>query len=172
MKRRLLLTGTLTSTLLFSGCMGYQLGGTTHAGINSAALAPVINNTSEPAIETQVTHAMRNRLQFDGRIKLVNQVEQADAVVEITLTKYNIQPIAYKTEEGQRTTPDLYRLRITGKAELRSTDTGEVIASSATYGESTFSFTSDLTTSKRNALPPAADEIAKFMLDDLIEAWN
>ncbi|QBG47980.1 hypothetical protein EGM51_11435 [Verrucomicrobia bacterium S94] len=172
MKRQLFLTGTFTSALLLSGCMGYQLGGATHEGIDTVAIASVINNTSEPAIEIQVTHAMRNRLQFDGRVQLVNQAEHADAVLEITLTKYDMKPIAYKTEEGKRTTPDLYRLRITGEAELRNTATGEVISKSRTYGESTFTFTSDLTTSKRNALPPAADEIAKFILDDLIEAWN
>lgn len=172
MNRQLLLTGTLTTALLLSGCMGYQLDGAIHEGIDTVTMAPVINNTSEPAIEIQVTHAMRNRLQSDGRVQLVNQAAHADAIMEITLTKYSMNPIAYKTEEGLRTTPDLYRLRITAEAELRNTSTGEVISKSGTYGESTFEFTSDLTTSKRNALPPAADEMAKFILDDLIEAWN
>lgn len=172
MKRRLLLISCCSSTLLFSGCMGYKLGGATHEGIETVAMAPVINNTTEPAIEIQVTHAMRDRIQFDGRMKLVNKPENADAVIEITLTNYDMRPIAYKTEEGLRTTPDLYRLKITGVAEMRNSKTGDVISSSKTYGESTFEFTSDITTSKRMALGPAAHEIAKFMLDDLIEAWR
>ncbi len=172
MKRRLYLLNSLAAALLFSGCMGYQLDGATHANIHTVAMGPVINNTTESAIELQVTHAMRERIQFDGRVKLVNGPQQADAVLEITLTRYNMRPIAYKNEEDLRTTPDLYRLKVDGIAELINTKTGDIISSSKTYGEVTFQFQSDLTTSKRSALPKAADEIAKFMLDDLIEAWK
>jgi hypothetical protein len=172
MKRRLYLLNCLAVSLLFTGCMGYQLDGATLPNVDTVAMGPVINDTAESAIEIEVTHAMRSRIQFDGRVKLVNTPKNADAVIEITLTRYEMDPIAYKTEEGLRTTPDLYRLKISGIAELRDTETGEVISSSKTYGESTFEFQSDLTTSKRAALPPAAEEIAKFMLDDLIEAWR
>ncbi|WP_372796479.1 LPS assembly lipoprotein LptE [Pontiella sp.] len=169
MKRRFYLLNCL-GALLFSGCMGYQLDGATRSGVNTVALGPVINNTTESAIEIEVTHAMRSRLQFDGRVRLANEPENADAVIQITLTKFEMRPIAYKSEF--RTTPDLYRLKITGEAELINPRTGNVIARSGTYGESTFEFNSDLTSSKRTALPPAAEEIAGFMLDDLIEAWR
>lgn len=172
MKRRLYLLNSLAAALLFSGCMGYQLDGATHADVHSVAMGPVINNTPESAIELQVTHAMRDRIQFDGRVKLVNEPHQADAIIEIALTDFNMRPIAYKNEEGLRTTPDLYRLKVNGVAELIDTKTGDVISSSKTYGESTFQFQGDLTSAKRSALPPAANEIAKFMLDDLIEAWK
>jgi len=169
MKRRLYLLNTLSATLLLSGCMGYRLGGTSPAGIQSVAMAPVVNATTEPAIELQVAHAMRQRIQFDGRMQLVNEPDDADAVIEITLTRYTLTPIAYDSK--LRTTPNLYRLRITGEAELRETGTGLVRSTSKTYGEATFAFNADLTSSKRDALPEAAREIAKFILDDLIEQW-
>ena len=144
----------LAATLLFSGCMGYQLGGSSPEGIETVAMGPVVNSTGEPAIELQVTHAMRQRIQFDGRMKLVNKAETADAVIEVTLTHYNLTPIAY--DSNLRTTPNIYRLRITGEAELRNVETGEVLSTSKTYGEATFEFTADLTSSKRDALPRAA----------------
>jgi hypothetical protein len=169
MKRRIHLLNGVAATLLFSGCMGYQLGGSSPEGIETVTMAPVVNSTGEPAIELQVTHAMRQRIQFDGRLKLVNAVENADAVIEIALTDYSLKPISYRSD--LRTTPDTYRLRITGEAELRNTETGEVLSTSKTYGESTFEFEADLTSSKRDALPRAAEEIAKFMVDDLIERW-
>lgn len=155
--------------MLLCGCAGYQLGGSRPAGVETVAMAPVINATGEPAIELQVIHAMRERIQFDGRMKLANEPENADAVIEIRLTDYTLTPIAYDSE--LRTTPNLYRLRITGEAELRDTETGSVLSTSKTYGEATFPFVADLTSSKRDALPAAAQEIAKFMLDDLIERW-
>jgi hypothetical protein len=169
MKRRLHLLNGLAATLLLTGCMGYRLGGSRPAGIESVAMAPVVNATGEPAIEIQVTHAMRERIQFDGRMQLVNDPENADALIEIRLTDFSMSPIAFRSD--LKTTPLIYRLRITGTARLRSTATGEVLSEASTYGEATFDFKSDLTTSKRDAEPIAAREIAKFMLDDMIERW-
>jgi hypothetical protein len=170
MKKRLYLLNSLAIALLFTGCMGYKLGGSSPQGIDSVTMGPVINKTGEPAIELQITHAMRERIQFDGRMKLVNESKNADAIIEITLTKYDLNPIAFR--EDLKTTPDLYRMRISGVAELRNTETGKVISTSSTYGESTFEFVADLTSSKRDALPVAANEIVRFMLDDLIETWQ
>ena len=169
MKRHLYLINLLCAPLLLYGCMGYQLGGSRPADVKTVAMAPVVNDTGEPAIELQVTHAMRQRIQFDGRLQLVNDPANADAVIGITLTRYDLNPIAYDSE--LRSTPNIYRLRITGEAELRDTETGTVVSSSSTYGEATFPFQADLTSSKRDALPAAAEEIAKFMLDDLIDRW-
>ncbi|MEI6890778.1 MAG: LPS assembly lipoprotein LptE [Pontiella sp.] len=170
MKKQLYLLHMLSIALLLSGCMGYQLGGSRLEGINTVTMGPVINRTGEPAIELQVTHAMRDRIQFDGRLKLANEATNADAIIEITLTEYTLNPIAFSSE--QRATPNVYRLRVTGEAELRSTSTGEVLSTSKTYGEATFGFHDDLTSAKRDALPNAAAEISRFMLDDLIEAWE
>ncbi len=169
MKRRLHLLNCVTVALLLSGCMGYQLGGSRPEGIETVAVAPVVNSTAEPAIELQVTHALRQRIQFDGRLKLAESAEQADAVIEVKLTAYQLSPIAFRTD--LRTTPELYRIRIKGVGELKNAKTGKVISTSSTFGESVFEFASDLTTSKRDALPAAADEIARFMVDDLIESW-
>jgi hypothetical protein len=169
MRKALQITGNIAIALLLAGCMGYQLGGGKPAGIETVSMAPVINQTAEPAIELQVTHALRDRIQFDGRLKLVDAGDFADGIIEVHLTRYEMTPIAYR---GDKTTmPQVYRLRITGKAALRRSDTGNIIATSETYGEATFPFQSDLTSAKRDALPAAATEIAKFMVDDLIEQW-
>ncbi|MDF7824228.1 LPS assembly lipoprotein LptE [Pontiellaceae bacterium B12227] len=170
MKKRLYLLNTLAAALLFSGCMGYQLGGSSLEGIDSVTMGPVINSSGEPAIELQVTHALRERIHFDGRMKLINESKNADAIIDITLTEYSLKPIAFSSE--QSATPDLYRLRITAEAELRSVATGEVLSTSHTYGEQTVDFQDDLTSAKRDALPLAADKLSRFILDDLIEAWQ
>lgn len=170
MKRTIHLLNCAAVTLLLSGCMGYQLGGSRPNGIETVTMAAVVNKTTEPAIELQVTHAVRDRIQFDGRLKLVNGTGDADGVIEVILTEYQLTPIAFSSEE--RSTPDIYRLRITGTAKLKNTETGEIVSESRTYGEATFPFEADLTSAKRDALPRAAAEIAKFMVDDLVEAWQ
>ena len=155
--------------LLLTGCMGYQLGGTRPEGVETVHVAPVVNATHEPAIELQVTEAIRQRIQFDGRLKLRNSPEGADSVIDVELTDYSLQAISFR--DDLKTTPDEYRIRITATASLRSTATDELLSESRTFGEARFSFESDLTTSKRNALPAAAAELARFMVDDLIEQW-
>ena len=169
MKRNIYLLNGLLATLFLSGCMGYRLGGTRPEGIETVFVAPVVNQTAEPAIELQVTHALRQRIQFDGRLKLVNSADEADAVMEVVLTDYQLRAIAYR--DDLKTTAEQYRIRITAESSLLDTKTEKVVSESKTYGETTFHFESDLTTSKRSALPRAAQELAKFIVDDLVEQW-
>ncbi len=169
MKRSCQPFAVLAAALMLSGCMGYRLGGGRPENVETVAVAPVVNRTAEPAIELQVGHALRQRLQFDGRLKVANDPETADAVIETTLTDYTLTPIAFRSE--LRTTPSQYRLRIAGEARLVDRETGEVLSTSSSYGEALFAFQSDLTSSKRDALPMAASELAKFMVDDLVEQW-
>ncbi len=169
MNRRTYLLNGLLATLLLTGCMGYQLGGTHPKGIKTVFVAPVINKTTEPAIELQVTPALRQQIQFDGRLKLVNSAEAADAIMEVVLTDYSLQAVAYRND--LKTTAEQYRIRITANSSLRNAKTQKIITKSKTYGETTFFFESDLTTSKRNALPRATQELTKFIVDDLIEQW-
>ncbi len=169
MKRNIHLFSGLVATLLLAGCMGYQLGGTRPEGVETVHVAPVVNATTEPAIELQVTEALRQRIQFDGRLKLRNSADNADAIIKVTLTDYKLSAIAFR--DDLKTTAEQYRLRITGVATLTDAKTGETLSNSKTYGEARFPFESDLTTSKRDALPAAAQELAKFMVDDLIEQF-
>ncbi len=169
MTKRICLYIALLASSLLTGCLGYQLGGGRPAGIETVALAPVLNQTTEPAVELQITHALRERIQFDGRLKLVDMADSPDGLIEVTLTNYDLAPIAYGDQD--RTTPAIYRLRITGRAALKRADTGSTVSSSNSYGESTLPYKSDLTTAKRDALPAAAGEFAKYMVDDLIEQW-
>jgi hypothetical protein len=169
MMRRIHLLNCFVATLLFSGCMGYQLGGSRPEGIESVSINPIINKTEEPALEIPIMAAMKERVQFDGRMKLRNNEEDADAVIDIVLTNYRLVPIAFRSDF--RTTVLQYRLRIDAMAILRDTKTNEILTQTISYGEATFEFKSDLTNSKRDALPRAARDMAKFILDDLIERW-
>ena len=169
MKRRIHLLNCFIATLALSGCMGYQLGGAAPKGIETVYVNPIINTTTEPAMELQVAKALRERIQFDGRLKLVNTPEEADAVIDVELKKYALSAIAYRAD--LKTAAKEYRIRITGSATLKERSSGKIRSSSETYGEAVFEFDSDLTTSKRDALPRAAQELAKFTVDDLIEQW-
>ncbi|MBN2703293.1 MAG: hypothetical protein JXR23_03695 [Pontiellaceae bacterium] len=155
--------------LILSGCLGYQLGGGRPEGIETVALKAVVNKTGETALEQEVTHALRERIQFDGRLKLVDLSDQPDGIIEVHLQHYQLIPIAY--HDRRDATPELYRLTLHADAELIRTVDGETVSSSQSYGETQLPFQSDLTSAKRDALPNAAAELAKYMLSDLIDPW-
>ncbi|MCF7848195.1 MAG: hypothetical protein K9M45_05035 [Kiritimatiellales bacterium] len=159
----------LAVVLLFGGCAGYELGGTAPEGIKSVHLAPVINKTTEPAIELEVTKALRQRIQFDGRVTIENS-KLADAVLEVTMTDYELQALSYDKNKTSRARE--YRLIITADSQLKNRETGKVISSiNKVYGEATFPFSSDLTGAKRSTLPVAAADLSRFLLDGLLENW-
>jgi len=159
----------LLTVFFFFGCTGYHLGGSKPEGIKTVYLEPIINKTSESAIEIQATEALRQRIQFDGRTTLVNRKELADGVITVTLSKFTISAISFRKD--LKTTPKQYRMRITATTTLTDQHTGKILSKSETYGETVFSYNFDLTTSKRDALPAALQELNKFILDDLIERW-
>ena len=169
MKKTLHLFACAAMILTLAGCLGYRLEGADTAGIKNVTLSSIINKSGEPAIELQATRAIRDRIQFDGRLKLTNRPELADAAIEVTLTQFELTPMAYS--DTKRTIPRLYRLRITAQAEMKRIGTGAVIARSETFGEATIPFQSDLTSAKRDAIPIAVEELAQYMVDDLIEQW-
>ena len=159
----------LILTTSLSSCVGYRFNETTPHQISSVQLAPIINLTDEPAIERQITRAIRSYIQFDGRLKLVDHNE-ADARIEITINTYKNNPIAYRSKDRE-VSPQFYRQSITATARLINLSNGETLQEATNYGESIFEFESDLSSSKRNTQSEAANELARLLFSDLIETW-
>mgnify|MGYP006216584677 FL=1 len=159
----------LILTTSLSSCVGYRFNETTPHQISSVQLAPIINLTDEPAIERQITRAIRNYIQFDGRLQLVDH-NDADARIEITINTYKNNPIAYRSKDRE-VSPHFYRQSITATARLINPSNGETLQEATNYGESIFEFESDLSTSKRNTQSEAANELARLLFSDLIDTW-
>ena len=162
-----LLTGV---TLLLSGCMGYHLEGSKPQAVKTVFVQPIINQTDEPAVEIQLTQALRKQLQFDGRFRLANTADQADALIATRVTDFEIHSVGFDSDHTTR--PDQYRITLRAKTQLLHATTQKVLKTSQTYGDTTFRFRSDLTTTKRDALPRASADLARFIVDDLAETWQ
>ncbi len=161
----------IAGSALLSGCasMGYNLGSMLPPEIKTVHVPLFVNDTDEPLIESEVTRAALQAFQLDGSLKVVSE-DQADSLLKVVLTDYQIVPISYRRD--RRTATDEYRIYITAKVQLSRTDTGEILAQSAyVRGESTFAFTGDLTTSKRQGLPAAAEDLAHDIVEKVVEYW-
>ena len=155
--------------ILISNCTGYKFTPSIPSGVQSIALMPIVNQTTEAGLELSLTKAMRSTIQSDGRL-ILTEPTSADAIINVTITNYKNSPISYQTE-SRSITPNYYKQRITASASMIKSSSGKIISETSNYGESAFSFESDLSASKRGAFAQAAEELARFLYTDLIEQW-
>ncbi len=88
-----------TLLLLISSC-GYRftpVGGIVPEGARTIAILTFVNGTNEPYVDIEVTKAVVDEFLADGRLKVVD-VETADLVLKGTVTKFEMTPSAYTTE--------------------------------------------------------------------------
>jgi hypothetical protein len=152
-----------------AGCVRYQLGGSLPPGIRSVAVPVFINACGHPGVEAEATRATIEAFQRDGSLRVVGEA-QADAVLEATLRRYDLQAVAYR--ETQRTTAREYRLTLAAEVVFRKRSDGTVLsAHKLIAGDATFDATTDLPTAQRRALPAAARDLASHIVRVLVEYW-
>jgi len=159
----------LSLVLAWSGCAGYQLGSTLPPGIESVYVPTFVNNTREPQIETDTTRAAIEEFQRDGTLRVVGR-DRADTMVEVTLTGFALEPLRYDRNRALQT--EEYRLRITAEIVFKRLGPEETVMLQKTVeGSTEFDFTGDLSSSKRTALPDAADDLAHEIVESVVEYW-
>jgi hypothetical protein len=89
----------LALSMLLSSC-GYRfasVGGIVPEDARTIAIPAFINGTAEPYVDVEVTKAVVNEFLTDGRLKVVS-AETADLVLKGRVTKFDIAPSAYTTD--------------------------------------------------------------------------
>ena len=106
---------SLIAILLLSGC-GYGLVGRSNfldPTIRSIEVPAFVNRTTRVELEQRVTQAVAEEFVSRGRLTLVTNTSQADAILRGSIDTFNIFPIAF--EQGRATR---YQISITAKIEL------------------------------------------------------
>ena len=162
--------GLAAAVLLLPGCANYQLGSMLPAGVKSVYVPTFVNRTNEPLLESETTRAVIEQIQLDGSLKLADK-DQADSILEVTLVDFRMDPLRYDTQ--RRTQATEYRMSITASVVLkRRSDDKVLVEEPRVMGEKDFTFTSDLTSSKRQFLPDAAQDLGHDITEKIVEAWQ
>lgn len=152
-----------------TGCAGYRLGSMLPADVASVYVPSVVNKTTEPLIEIDVTQAIIQNIQQDGSLKVVN-AEDADTVLTVELTGYALEPVAYRKDV--RSAAEQYRINLTASMVLRRTSDESVVAESPRVkGSAVFDVLGDLSSSKLTGNPEAADDLATRIVQRIVEYW-
>jgi len=152
-----------------TGCAGYRLGTMLPGDIATVYVPSVVNKTTEPLIEIDVTQAIIQNIQQDGSLRVVNE-DEADTILTVELLSYQLEPVAYSKDV--RSAAEQYRINLTSSMVLRRTSDESVVAESPRVsGSAVFDVTGDLTSSKLTGNPEAADDLARRIVQRIVEYW-
>ncbi len=160
----------LTLVLISTGCsqMGYNLGTTLPEGLRSVHVPIFINETKEPLLENATTQATLEEFQREGTMKVSK--DQADTLLEVTLTDFVLEPLRYRKDESL--TGQEYRIRIYANMVFSQTHPEKkIMINKRVIGEATFLLVGDLSSSKLTALPDAAENLGYHIVNDIVEYW-
>ncbi len=154
-----------------AGCAGYRVGPVSGevAGDRSVEVAPFASKVIEPRVGDAVTTALRRQLQQEGTFKL-NTRGEADVVVTGSVIEYDRSNLSYRLDDTL--TPRDYRLRLRAHVTARDRTSGRVLLDREVLGYTSLRVTPDLSSAERQAIPQAADDLARNITALLTEgAW-
>jgi hypothetical protein len=150
------------------GCVGYQLGSSLPPDIKSIFVRTFINQCKEPLVEVEATNATIAEFQKDGTLK-IGRMEDADVILETTLTAVTLEPLTYT--QTDTTKPGQYRIILSAIFVLKRNGSGKKIGVGECIGENTFIYSGNLASAKRAAMPKASEDLAKRIVEKVVEVW-
>lgn len=159
---------TALLSVVLTGCAGYRLGSTLPEGINVINVPTFVNKTTEPLLDVIATQATIKEIQRDGTLS-IGTLDKSDIVLHVSLIGIKLQPLLY--EKDSRTTTREYRMTLTASLKLTNLSTGKVMTRNVVIGETDFMPTGDLSTAKREAIPFAAKDLARRIVENVVEYW-
>jgi len=163
------LTGMAFALLTMPGCVGYRLGSTLPPDVKAIYVHLFVNKCNEPLLEIDTTNATIAEFQKDGTLRIVPRGE-ADVILETTLTGMVLTPLRYDQTIDKKK-PNDYRLTLQVSFVLKRAKTKEIMGEDSVIGESTFVFLGNLNSSKRAAIPAASEDLAKRIVEKVVETW-
>ncbi|HZL42036.1 MAG TPA: LPS assembly lipoprotein LptE [Verrucomicrobiae bacterium] len=156
---------------LLGGCAAYTLGPTNglEAGSRTVRIEPFTNQTLQPRIGDDVTTALRRRIQEDGTYRLSTHGDP-DVIVSGVLTLYSRQGLSFVPQDVL-TVRD-FSVSLKAEVTVRDAGNGKVLWQRAVTGHTMVRVGSDLTSAERQARPLLADDLARKVIELLVDgSW-
>jgi lipopolysaccharide assembly LptE-like protein len=161
----------LLLAFVLNGCAGYQLGPAKPAylrDVHSIAIPTFGNNTLTPRIEVLVTSTVIKQFQQDGTFRIANE-DTADATLKAEIVGLNRAPA--RSVRGNVLSTTEFQLTMTVKYTLQGRDGKTLGSPGAVSGSTSFFVGLDVNTDERQAMPLAAEELARHLVSQLSEGW-
>jgi Lipopolysaccharide-assembly len=164
------LTFALTFALFLSACAHYQLGTDGKLAFTTLYIEPVENKALLPQASALVSTQLRESILRDGRIALVNDPAQADAVLHVTLTNYSRAQTAARSDDTGLARK--FQLTLLAVCALRENRTGRVLFENRPVNAVKEAYTdSGQLQSEYNTLPLLAASLADSIAHAVLDVW-
>ena len=167
-RRLTALTALLVLAVFGGGCGGYRLGPSngTAAREVSVFVEPFVNQTLQPRLEDDFTHATRLGLQREGTYRLAHRGD-CDILLKGVIKEYSRQGLSYNPS-------DLVQVRdynLVAITHITAVDriTGRTLLEQDVTGHTQIRAEGDLTSVERQATPLLAGMLARRVVDLLAD---
>lgn len=154
--------------LTAAGCAGYRLGSTSGlaADAQSIEIIPFSNQTEEPRLSPALASALRRQIQNDGTFKLETR-GKGDLQVTGNIMQYLRVGITF--QPGDVITPRDFELRMTAQIKVFNRRAGKTLLQRSVTGRTLIRAFNDLASAERQALPLLANDLARQVVDLLVD---
>lgn len=163
------------------GCQSYQLGHPAELPFTTIYIQPARNDSFAPQVQALVSTQVREAVIRDGRVRLIADQSEADAVLQLTLTDYTRRAGARRQDDTEvaqtfdlalRLQLDLYDQRngsyfFQGR-QVETRTTGYL---NNPYAPAGTADTQGLIQSEYIAMPRLARELGQKAADELLSVW-
>lgn len=168
--RRLMPLAFLGLLGLLAGCSHYQLGTGTSAKFTTLFIAPVASTAVIPQAQSLVTTQVRDAFLKDGRVRLVNSASEAEAVLELTLIRYQREmAVSLPNDTGLARRIDV---TLEARATLKNNRTNEAYFSDRPLTAKRGAFTdSGQIPAEYQLLPLLTEQLAGDAVHAALDVW-
>jgi hypothetical protein len=160
----------LGAGLLCPACSHYQLGTSTRLAFATLYIAPVENHALLPQAQAVVSTEIRDALEKDGRVGVVAAPEMADAVLRVSLDKYDRDILAAQTNDTGLARE--FALNLQASCTLTDRRTGRPYFTKRVLRVSKSAFTdSGQLQSEYQTLPLLAAALADKVAHAVLDVW-
>ena len=174
------MTAVAALALLFSGCASYHLGSSAELPFKSIYVRPAANEGFAPQAQSVLSGQIREAFIRDGRLQLVADEAEADAVLEVTITDYSRSSAVRDSGDTVRATD--FDLRLEASASLYDNAGGryffkgrQVSERGAAYVGNPYSAAigdaQGFSQAEYQAMPRLTRGLARKIADEVLGAW-
>lgn len=160
----------LASVLCLTGCAGYQLGTGSAPKFATLFVAPVKTEALVPQARAELTTRLREAFIRDGRMRLVNSAESADAVLEVTVAGYKRDVVVTRADDTGLARR--FDVTLQARATLRSNRDKSLYFTDRVIESKRGAMTDDgLVPAETQLLPILGESLATEAVSAVLDTW-
>jgi len=160
----------IAGLLALSGCSSYHLGSGGKLAFTTLYVAPVVNESNLPQAVAVVSTELREAFLKDGRVALVNNADDADAILTVKLTQYGRSATASQANDTGLARK--FDVTLDAEATLRDNHQNKFLFEKRKVRATREVFTdSGQLQSEYNNVPVLAETLSKNILSATLDVW-